>query len=69
MPYCDTLYKDEKQCFENCMTASGYSENIDQANYKEPGACPPTVRNCVSLFNLLVILWHFVLDVEKFFEG
>ena len=48
MPYCDTLYKDEKQCFEDCMTDNGYGQYIDEANYKEPGACPPTVRNCVS---------------------
>ncbi|XP_028412682.1 uncharacterized protein LOC114535607 [Dendronephthya gigantea] len=45
-PYCDTLYKDEKQCFEDCMTAKGFGANIDQANYKEPGACPPTLPGC-----------------------
>ena len=49
-PYCDTLHKSEKQCFEDCMTANGHAASIDVANSITP-ACPPLIQQqhgCVS---------------------
>ncbi|XP_067033204.1 uncharacterized protein [Acropora muricata] len=42
-PYCDTLHKSEKQCFEDCMTANGHAASIDVANSITP-ACPPLIQ-------------------------
>ncbi|XP_032228931.1 uncharacterized protein LOC116612382 [Nematostella vectensis] len=43
--YCDTVQTDEKQCFNDCMTANGMARYIDIANGNTP-ICPPTKPGC-----------------------
>ncbi|XP_048578221.1 uncharacterized protein LOC116612381 isoform X1 [Nematostella vectensis] len=43
--FCDTDQTDEKQCFNDCMTANGMARYIDTANGITP-LCPPTMPGC-----------------------